>query len=121
MAAHNDLGRWGEDLAAHYLQDKGYHILYRDWRYRHRDLDIIAMKDDVLVIVEVKTRSNEIFLDAERAVTPQKIRSITIAANTFVKIYQVHAEIRFDIITIVGTPGSAVDIRHTENAFLPFI
>ena len=43
MAEHNDLGKWGEDLAVDYLQRKGYVILERDWRSGHRDLDIIAL------------------------------------------------------------------------------
>ena len=43
MAEHNDLGKWGEDLAADYLQRKGYMILERDWKSGHRDLDIIAL------------------------------------------------------------------------------
>ena len=41
MAAHNDLGKWGEEMAARYLMDNGYAILERDWRYQRRDLDII--------------------------------------------------------------------------------
>ena len=42
MAAHNELGKWGEDTAARYLSDKGYVIIARDWRIGHRDIDIIA-------------------------------------------------------------------------------
>ena len=59
MAYHNELGRWGEDVAASYLRQLGYTILHRDWDYRHRDLDIVAVDDGVLVIAEVKTRKDE--------------------------------------------------------------
>lgn len=117
MAAHNDLGHWGEQLAAQYLEGKGCKILFRNWQYRHRDLDIVALKEeeDLLIIVEVKTRSNERFVDAELAVTPQKIKSIAIATNAFVKAYQVHSHIRFDIITIVGTDSAHAEIRHMAD------
>ena len=82
MALHNEIGRWGEDLACEFLMREGYRILERDWKIGKRDLDIVAIDDDVLVIVEVKTRSNERYANADEAVTPQKIRSISIAANS---------------------------------------
>lgn len=121
MALHNDLGRWGEDVAAQYLEQKGFRVLVRDWHYGHRDLDIVATDDDGLcVIVEVKTRRNEVYADADEAVTPQKIRSLSIAANAFVKSHRISVPVRFDIITVVGTPDN-YEVRHVENAFLPFV
>lgn len=121
MALHNDLGKWGENIAATYLEQKGYRVLVRDWHYKHRDLDIIATDDNGLcIIAEVKTRRNERFADADEAVTPQKIRSLSIAANAFVKSYRINANIRFDIITVVGTPEN-YEVRHVEDAFLPFV
>lgn len=117
MAAHNELGQWGERFAAKYLEGKGFKILFRDWRYGHRDLDLVALDEeaDLLLVVEVKTRRNEAFGDAQQAVTPQKIRSIAIATNAFLKAYQVHAQVRFDIITIVGTSPENAEIRHVED------
>lgn len=70
MALHNEIGRWGEDLACEFLMREGYRILERDWKIGKRDLDIVAIDDDVLVIVEVKTRSNERYANADEAVTP---------------------------------------------------
>ncbi|MCR5076695.1 MAG: YraN family protein [Prevotella sp.] len=121
MAYHNDLGKWGEDVAVSYLEQKGYAILHRDWSYRHRDLDIVAVDNGVLVIIEVKTRRDERFADADEAVTPQKIRSVSIAANAYVKQYGISLDIRFDIITIVGHPGGGHELRHVKDAFLPFV
>lgn len=76
MAEHNELGKWGEDEAAHFLQRKGFSILERDWRVGKRDLDIIALKEDgkLLVFVEVKTRRNDVYLQPEEAVNTTKMR-----------------------------------------------
>ena len=49
MAAHNELGKWGEDLAADYLQRKGYTIIERDWKSGRRDLDIVAKNGNVIL------------------------------------------------------------------------
>ena len=75
MAQHNDFGKWGEDLAVHYLSEKGYAILERDWRYGHKDIDIIAISDDTLVFVEVKTRRNDTFMRPEQSVDWKKIKN----------------------------------------------
>ena len=54
MAKHNNTGKWGEDLAADYLREKGYEIIERDWRDGHRDIDIIARSPDLRTIVFVE-------------------------------------------------------------------
>ena len=74
MAAHNELGKWGEDCAVDYLQRKGYTIVERDWKSGHRDIDIIAADEDgTLVFVEVKTRRNRLFGNPEEAVDWRKM------------------------------------------------
>lgn len=118
MAAHNELGKWGESLAADYLTAKGYTILARNWRVGHRDIDIVAFHNDTLVIIEVKTRTANTFVSPEEAVDYQKIRSLCIAANAYVKLKRINTPIRFDIIAITGN-ASNYDINHIEQAFLP--
>ena len=105
MAEHNDLGKWGEDEAALYLEDEGYTIIDRDWRLGRRDLDILAYTPDgsTLVVVEVKTRTGGKYQQPEEAVTPSKMRNLAIAANAYVKECQVDKELRFDVISIVGS------------------
>lgn len=119
MAAHNDLGKWGEHKAEEFLRGRGYRIVERNWRYGHRDIDIVAAKDDVLVIVEVKTRRNNLFTEPEDAVDWQKIRSLSVAANAFVKRYRIDMEVRFDVITVIGDIEGECQINHIEDAFLP--
>lgn len=87
MARHNELGKWGEQYAADYLQDNGYEILDRDWRIGHRDIDIIARTNDgtTIVFVEVKTRTSDVVRKPDDAVDLRKIRNIGYAANNYVK------------------------------------
>ena len=116
MAAHNELGKWGEDCAADYLQCRGYTIVARDWKSGHRDIDIIAMDDETIVFVEVKTRRNRVFMEPETAVDYHKRRNLQCAINHYVKYYHVNQDIRFDILTVVGTPdGTAPEIDHLKD------
>ncbi|MCI7010103.1 MAG: YraN family protein [Prevotella sp.] len=119
MALHNDFGHWGEKVAADYLRRQGYTILHRNYRVGHRDLDIVALRGDVLAFVEVKTRRENSLVDAELAVDGRKIQSVSIAANSYIKRFNINALIRFDVITVVGSPSGAYCINHIEDAFLP--
>ena len=119
MAAHNELGKWGEDIAAHYLSEEGYTILHRNWRCGHRDLDIIATKDGEVAFVEVRTRRNAVFMEPEESINYKKALSVSIAANAYLECYHINAPLRFDIIAITGTPNTNYTINHIPNAFYP--
>ncbi len=121
MAQHNDLGRWGEEIAARMLVGKGYTIVARDWKDKHKDLDIVALYDNTLVIVEVKTRRNNDFRSPEQAVDYRKIKNITLAANRFVKSKCIDMPIRFDIVAVTGTDDNNCTIEHIEDAFMPYM
>ena len=101
------------------MVEQGYTLLHHDWRIGHRDIDIVMSKDSTLVFVEVKTRRNEYFLQAEQAVDARKILSLTKAANAYVKRNHFHANIRFDIVSVIGTPETGHTIRHIQDAFYP--
>ncbi len=120
MAEHNLLGSKGEMLAMRYLQEQGYAIHELNWRSGHKELDIVAQERDVLVFVEVKTRSTNHFGDAADAVTPAKMHNLILAAESYVKCKQIDLDVRFDIITVVGT-GDNSRIEHIRNAFYPGI
>ncbi|MBE6264324.1 MAG: YraN family protein [Prevotella sp.] len=122
MAAHNDLGKWGEEVAAEFLASNGYTILERDWKDGHRDIDIIARTaDETIVFVEVKTRTFDAIAKPEDAITKQKIKSIGKAANAYVKAYQLWNELRFDVITIIGNRKENAQINHIADAFNPLL
>ncbi len=121
MAQHNDLGRWGEDIAAEYLESKGYVILERDWKIGHRDIDIIALDGDEMAFVEVKTRRSNLFQQPEQAVDWVKVRNLTYAANAYVKQKMVDNVIRFDVVTVLASTDDDYKVDHIENAFMPLM
>lgn len=116
MAQHNEFGQICEDRAAAYLMARGYTIRDRNWRLGHKEIDIIAQKDGVLAIVEVKARRNDRFGDAADAVTDRKIRNLVQAANAYVRYHRLDFAVRFDLVTITGEPGNQT-IEHIEDAF----
>ncbi len=116
MALHNELGTWGESLAADYLSRQGYTILERDWKSGHRDIDIIAQDGDTIVFVEVKTRRNSLFGEPEEAINYKKLQNLRGAINHYVKYRHLRNNIRLDAITIIGTPdGGEPEINHIKD------
>ena len=116
MAAHNELGKWGEEQAANYLRSKGFTIIECDWHSGHRDIDIIATNGQIVLFAEVKTRRNRLFTDPETAIDYSKLRNLRGAINHYVKYKNISLPLRLDIITVVGTPeGSQPDITHLED------
>lgn len=123
MAEHNDLGKWGEDEAALYYEDRGYEILERDWKVGKRDIDLIALTEDkdTLVFVEVKTRQNNDLQEPEEAVDVKKMRNLAIAANAYVKLHDLDMDVRFDIISVMGKCSCVESIECFEDAFNPLL
>lgn len=114
MAEHNEFGKSGEDLAADYLTGEGYLVRDRNWRSGRKELDIVAEKDGVLVVVEVKTRRSIRYGRPEDAVTMPKIRRTVMAADAYVRYNRLDMPVRFDIISIVESSGY---LEHIEDAF----
>ena len=118
MIDPHELGKLGEDLAVNYLIDNGYQILERNWRSGHKEIDIIALKDGVLAIVEVKTRKSDDYGEPEIAVGITKQRMLIWAADAYVRYKNLNVDVRFDIISIVISDGEP-EIEHIEDAFYP--
>ena len=116
MAEQNDLGKDGEARARDYLIRQGYTILHTNWRWHHYELDIVAMKEGELIVVEVKTRSEDYLLAPEEAVDAPKIRRIVAAADAYVRFFNLELPVRFDIITVIKK-GEEFEIDHIEDAF----
>lgn len=118
MIEPHELGKLGEQLANDYLVNHGYQILARNWRLGHKEIDIIALMDDVLAIVEVKTRKTDDFGEPDIAVGRDKQRMLVKAADAYVRYKNLNVEVRFDIVSIVFTNGEP-EIEHIEDAFIP--
>lgn len=119
MAAHNELGKKGEELAVVHLQKNGYTILNRNWRYQKAEVDIIAQKENILTVVEVKTRSSTDFGNPQDFVKPKKIKLLVTAIDEYITSKNLDVEVRFDIIAIIKENHKFV-IEHIEDAFLFF-
>ncbi|WP_308006429.1 YraN family protein [uncultured Chryseobacterium sp.] len=120
MADHNDFGKKAEELAAEYLQKNGYKILVRNFRYQKAELDLVAEKDSLIVVVEVKARSTDVFNLPQEAVKKRKIKLIVSAANYFMEEYNKNQEVRFDIISILPDENKNLVIEHITDAFEAF-
>ena len=119
MAEHNDLGKLGEELAVEFLQKNGYDILETNWVFQKAEIDIIAQKENILAIVEVKTRSSIDFGLPQDFVKPKKIQLLVKAVNEYVISNDLDVEVRFDIIAI-HKEGKNYKIEHIEDAFYHF-
>jgi putative endonuclease len=107
MAIHNELGKTGEDLAVQYFTAQGYSILFRNWRYKHEEIDVIAVKNGILHFIEVKTRSNSKFGLPEESINRKKLRSFLNAAQAFLHRHAEWKRIQFDVLSISMVDGKA--------------
>jgi len=117
MASHNDLGKLGEEFAKNYLVSKGYSILEKNWRFQKAEVDIIALHDEALIAIEVKTRSSKVFGNPQDFVTIKKRNLLTMAMDHYIQMHDLNVELRFDIIAIYQN-NNHLEIEHLENAFL---
>nr|WP_315145127.1 YraN family protein [uncultured Flavobacterium sp.] len=119
MAEHNDLGKLGEEMAVEFLQKNGYEILETNWTFQKAEVDIIAKKENILAIIEVKTRSSLDFGLPQDFVKPKKIQLLVKAVNEYVISNDLDIEVRFDIIA-VHKEGKTFAIEHLMDAFYHF-
>jgi len=113
-----EIGDLGENLAVDYLHDKGYTILTQNWRYSRAEIDIIAKKEEILIFIEVKTRSYSYYGQPEDSITPGKEALIIDAAQRYMEKVEHTWEIRFDIISILLTEEYKIKaLNHFEDAF----
>lgn len=118
MAKHNETGLKGEQLAKNFLQKKGFTVLHERWRWKQKEIDLIAVLEEELVFVEVKTRSNLRMGFPEEAIGPGKRLFLRNAAEAFLSMHPGYEVVRFDVISILMTGGAAAEIRHLENVLL---
>lgn len=116
MAEHNELGQQGEQKACDYLISKGYRIRDVNWRYEKCELDIVCEYQNLIVVVEVKTRSNLDFGNPAEFVTTAKQTKLIEGAEAYLEQKELENELRFDIVEVIYA-HQKFKINHLEDAF----
>ncbi len=112
-----EMGKFGEELAAKYLVSRGYRILLRNYRLRTGEIDIICTQNDTIVFVEVKARRSCRFGTPEEAVTKKKMEHIRQTAFAYLAEQNIrYKSMRFDVIAI-WLQEDPPRINHIEAAF----
>ncbi len=115
------VGKWGETIAAHYLEKQGYLVLDRNARTPYGEIDLVVRHETgELVFVEVKTRTSGRFGNPEEAVDARKLEHLINSAQAYMDDRPVEFEHgwRIDVIAIQGQPGERIEdvnIVHFEN------
>ena len=106
------LGKTGEDIAVEYLIEKNYKIIERNFYCKNGEIDIIALKDNYLIFIEVKTRSSTEYGLPSEAVTKKKLESLYKTAKYYVYTRNLQDEfIRFDVIEVY-CKNSKYEVNH---------
>ena len=117
MARSHQLGKRGESLAAALLERGGWTILDRNWRFGHKEIDLIAEREATVAFIEVKARSGRGFGHPLDAVTARKRRELEIAARVWIARHgRPGRSYRFDAVWVLRERGG-VSVRHVEDAW----
>jgi len=116
MASHNDLGKEGEYIAQQFLQKKGFKILDCNWRHLRYEVDIIALDNNFLVFVEVKTRSSFKYGFPDEAVSWKKEAMMIDSAEIYLEKKDLDYEVRFDIVSVIKNETEQ-RVYHIVDAF----
>lgn len=112
---HLETGRLGESLAEQYFRGKGWTILGRNIRVRFGELDLVALDEDELVIVEVRTRSIGKVLPAEETVGPRKLKVLVRSGRIYVEKCRWTGPWRIDLLGINLDPGGSAELVHLTD------
>jgi putative endonuclease len=120
ISKHYALGKQGEAYAQEYVMANGYKILHTNWRYGKKELDIVTLKDETIVVFEVKTRIDNFWEEPKDAVKIRKQKNMVEAADAYVHKFDYDLEVQFDILSLVYN-GKGFDLEHIPDAFYPLI
>nr|WP_154893598.1 YraN family protein [Paenibacillus xylanexedens] len=113
-------GKLGEEAACRWLREQDYHIIEQNWRCRRGELDIIALHGDLLVFVEVRSRSGAgKYGTPQESVDLRKMQQVRSTAAVYLQQSRgKELQIRFDVVAVMLDPaGQIVTVEHIENAF----
>jgi len=116
MTHNQRIGKWGEDVSAKYLAQKGYEIVGRNVRTPYGEIDILAKHNDVIIFVEVKTRTSNKMGLPEESITAKKREHMIACAEHYAAENEIDRW-QIDVISIEGKPASMPPkITYFENA-----
>jgi len=115
--SNKEIGNFGENTAAQHLSELGYEILFRNWRYKHLEIDIIASKENLLHIIEVKTRSSIEFGYPEQFINPQKMQFLKNAAAHFQYQNPSWKYLQFDVISLFLNEKQIWELAFFEDVY----
>lgn len=118
MSREISLGRRGEDLALAYLESRGLELLERNWRWEHKEIDLIMDGCDAVHFIEVKALRAPAVRQPYEAVTAEKQRNVAMAAEHFIFERHIRKEAQFDVVSIIFD-GDAGDLEYIPKAFFP--
>lgn len=118
MSRHLEIGRKGEDLAAHWLTGRGFKILDRNWRHGRYEVDCIAGRDDVLHFIEVKTRRSTAYGHPEESVSRKKIEHMLQGAAAWLHRWPLYKRVQYDVLAITLARGKEPEIVLFEDVYL---
>lgn len=119
MRREQELGKAGEDFAAAMLEQKGYRILERNYRFKRAEVDIIAQHGRHMIFVEVKARSGLHYGYPEASINKKKVNLLARAASHYTYVQQFEGFIRFDVVALEWKNGNW-ECLHIEDAFFPY-
>jgi putative endonuclease len=118
MAKHHITGAKGEALAAVWLEQNGYTLLHRNWRYKNWEIDFIAYKGKRLHIIEVKTRSSQFRGHPEEAIDDKKMQYLINAAEEYMYQDTQWKQLQFDVLAITLHEDQEADYFLIEDIYL---
>lgn len=116
MTTTAETGRAGERAAAEHLRQAGYEIRDTNWRAGRDELDIVALRGEVLHFVEVKTRRTGSLTPPEAAATQRKFRALTRAAARYLRTAGWQGEVQFDLAAVTLSDDGRADVELIERA-----
>lgn len=115
--SNKEIGIFGENRAISHLSELGFVILHRNWRYKHLEIDIIASKDNLLHIIEVKTRTSIEFGYPEQFINRKKMQFLKNAAAFFQYENPRWKYLQFDVISIFLNDQQIWELAFFEDVY----
>ena len=118
MILHTEKGKSGEELAAAYLIKQNFEIISCNWRFSRYEIDIIAIKNETVHFIEVKTRHSDNFGYPEQSVDRKKFKNLQKAAAAFLSRFDDAVKVQYDVLSIRILPGKEIEYFFIEDVYI---